>query len=281
MIYSFNRSDTGAFFSLTDDYSANQHEINSRHDNLIHILWNRTDMAIEISIDTMPYSLHPGQITTSTFLQRVLVNKDQPSLTAFSFNREFYCIQDHDREVSCNGIIFFGTHEAPLVNLDEDETQKFDLLYHVFLDEFNTRDNIQGEMLRMLLKRLIIKTTRLAKSQLVTNKLNETQIDTVRKFNVLVDMHFKDKHQVSDYAELLHKSPKTLSNLFAKYHQKTPLRFIHERIILEAKRLLIYTDKTAKEVAHELGFNDQAVFHKLFKKIMKQTPQEFKSELRS
>ncbi|MBV6645683.1 MAG: helix-turn-helix domain-containing protein, partial [Cyclobacteriaceae bacterium] len=146
-----------------------------------------------------------------------------------------------------------------------------------FIDEFQTRDNIQGEMLQMLLKRLIIKITRLARAQMMTRELDHQQIDIVRKFNTLVDLNYRAKKQVADYAELLFKSPKTLSNLFAKYNQKSPLHIIHERITLEARRLLIYTDKTAKEIAYDLGFDEVASFHKMFKKITGETPQQFKT----
>ena len=208
-----------------------------------------------------------------------MVDKNPP-LIGFTFNREFYCIIDHDHEVSCNGIIFFGTQAQPVISIDAEESKKFETLLEVFLDEFTTRDNIQGEMLVMLLKRLIIKTTRIAKEQLIPSELKENQIDLVRKFNVLVDTHYKTKKQVSEYADLLFKSPKTLSNLFAKYNQKSPLQIIHERIVLEAKRLLMYTDKTAKEIAYDLGFDEVGTFHKLFKKITTQTPQAFKSEIK-
>jgi len=134
-------------------------------------------------------------------------------------------------------------------------------------------------MLVMLLKRLIIKTTRLAKEQLLPSVLKESQIDLVRKFNVLVDRNFKSKKTVGEYADLLFKSPKTLSNLFAKYNQKTPLQFIHERTVLEAKRLLMHTDKTFREIAFDLGFEDVGTFHKLFKKTTQKTPQHFKSDI--
>ena len=68
----------------------------------------------------------------------------------------------------------------------------------------------------MLLKRLIIICTTLAKEQYILKKLQYDQVKIIRKFNVLVDSHYKTKRKVSDYAELLFKSPKTLSNLFAQ-----------------------------------------------------------------
>ena len=185
---------------------------------------------------------------------------------------------DHDYEVSCNGIIFFGTQDIPVITLPEEEQKKFDMLHHVFLDEFQTRDNIQGEMLQMLLKRLIIKCTRLTKEQRVVKELDNGQVDTIRQFNLLVDIHYKEKKQVSDYAEMLYKSPKTLANLFGTYNQKSPLRIIHERIILEAKRLLYFTDKSSKEISWDLGFEDVAHFSKLFKKVTGETPTDYKQK---
>ncbi len=279
MVYTYKGNALGSLFGLSTNFQEEcQHFEGSK--GLINILWNQNSEPVEIEKDGVPINLGPNQITTSTYLQKIHFKQKQASITGFTFNREFYCIQDHDHEVSCNGIIFFGTQAPPIITLDNEEASKFNMLLEVFIDEFTTRDNIQGEMLVMLLKRLIIKITRLAKEQLIPTELKDSQIDIVRKYNVLVDTHYKRKKQVSDYADLLFKSPKTLSNLFAKYNQKSPLQIIHERIILEAKRLLIYTEKTSKEIAYELGFEEVGTFHKMFKKITNQTPQHFKNELK-
>ncbi|MDF9795082.1 AraC family 4-hydroxyphenylacetate 3-monooxygenase operon regulatory protein [Catalinimonas alkaloidigena] len=279
MLYTYQKQDLGSFFCISTDFSRERIEM-QYYRNLIYIFWNRTSEPIHLYLDAVPHSLQPGQLSSCTYLQHISFDKNTGPLTAFAFNREFYCIQDHDHEVSCNGILFFGAQQTPLISLDEQQNYSFNLLYQVFLEEFQTKDNIQGEMLRMLLKRLIIKTTRLAKAQLLHKKTDNKQIDIIRKFNVLVDMHFREKHQVSDYADLLFKSPKTLSNLFAQFHQQTPLEIIHHRIILEAKRLLLYTDKPFKQIAYELGYKEVASFHKLFKRITKQTPQQYRNKLK-
>lgn len=146
----------------------------------------------------------------------------------------------------------------------------------VFVDEFQTTDNIQKDMLQMLLKRLIIILTRLAKERYTDHSLNSAQLDIVRSYNMLVEMHYRNEHQVKFYADQLHKSPKTLANLFALYNHKSPLTVIQERIMLEAKRLLIYTKKSAKEIAFHLGFEDAAYFSNSFKKHTGQTPQDFR-----
>lgn len=278
MIYTYTEKLLNTVFAITDDYEKDEYQIKQWTDT-IKILWNRSEEPIDIRLDDISISLQPNQITTTTYLQYFSIEKANTPLTALLFNRSFYCIQDHDAEVSCNGIIFFGTQDIPVITLDKKEQHKFCLLYEVLEDEFQTTDKIQGEMLQVLLKRMIIKSTRLAKTQLITKKLDNRQIDVIRQFNVLVDTHFKEKRQVQDYADLLHKSPKTLSNLFKTYNTKSPLRIIHERIVLEAKRLLYYTDKSISDIAYDLGYEELAPFSKLFKKIEGITPSKFqKSE---
>mgnify|MGYP000619179443 CR=1 FL=1 len=92
----------------------------------------------------------------------------------------------------------------------------------------------------------------------------------------MVEKHFREKHQVADYAEMLYKSPKTLSNIFKKYIDKTPLQIINERRLLEAKRLLNYTDQTIQEVATALNFNDIQAFSNFFRKHTKVAPSIFR-----
>ncbi len=278
MLYEFKDFKLDANFIISDNYERDFSHIKKNQDT-IKLLWNRSAEIVNIIIDGLPIDLLPNQITTTTFLQQFELPKGQAAITVFAFNKGFYCVETHDEEVSCNGIIFFGTQDLPIVSLDEVEQRKFSLLYDVFIDEFTTHDKVQGEMLQVLLKRTIIKTTRLAKEQLITKKLENNQIEIIRKYNVLVDKHFKNKKQVGDYAELLNKSPKTLSNLFSIYNSQSPLRIIHERIILEARRLLFYSDMTITEIAYELGFDEVTAFSKLFKKITKQTPSKFKESL--
>ncbi len=221
MHYEFADQQLASIFAYTDDIQKDFAHF-SNQKGLIQLLWNRNDHAVQLKIDHLELSLAPYQIITTTYFHKVQFLPNSLPLTSLAFNREFYCIADHDNEVGCNGILFFGTQDLPIVSIEPDHRRKFDLLIEVILEEYKTQDNIQGDMLQMLLKRFIIICTRLAKEQLIVEKLDETQIDTIRQFNVLVDLHFRAKHKVKDYAALLYKSPKTRSNLFSVYNQKTP-----------------------------------------------------------
>ena len=173
-------------------------------------------------------------------------------------------------------MLFFGSSQPQLVQLCEKEKKHFSLMLDLFEEDFDIKDQLQGEMLRSLLKRLLIISTRRIKKDLLPPDISNAQINIIREYNLLVEKYFREKHQVKDYADLLFKSPKTLSNLFHKYGNKTPLAVIYERILLEAKRLLLYSDKTTEEIAFDLGYKDSGHFSKFFKKHEGLSPSQFK-----
>ncbi len=235
---------------------------------------------LSIIIDGVPHTIKPHRLLALTNLQ-YLQFVSGTDILVYQFNQAFYCVKDHDQEVSCVGLLFFGNINVPLICLQKKNVKKLNLLHEIFIDELETKDNIQAEMLRMLMARFIIIGTRLLKANtdyLETRK--GIKIDVLRSFNVLVELHFKTEHSVTFYANKLFKSPKTLSNSFAKF-KTSPLQIIHERIVLEAKRLLMYSDKTAKAIAYELGFDDASHLSRLFKKHTLLSPSDFKKQLQN
>jgi AraC-like DNA-binding protein len=268
----------GLFYLIKEETDFHRHFFRDRKLSLLTIAWNR-GATQKINIDGVDYQFASNSIV-SLMTNNTFYFERPEDIVAWQYNRPFYCIIDHDKEVSCVGFLFYGSNGVMFMELDADYARKINALLTVFLDEFSEKDNIQGEMLRMLLKRLIILITRLAKRQHLNGfDLPEEEFDLVRRFNLLVENHYRQYHQVQDYANLLNKSPKTLSNLFAQYNHKTPLQVIKERIALEAKRLLQYTDKTSKEIAFELGFEDPANFSRFFKQQTGLPPGDFKTSL--
>jgi len=241
------------------------------------IAWNRGEKQT-INIDGIEHDFMPHTIVPLMFNQSFYF--ERPSeIVAWQFNREFYCIVDHDAEVSCVGFLF-AMGEQLFISLDDPSQYKLKVMLDVFIEELNTQDSIQNDMLIMLLKRLIIIITRLARNSYIPNtKLHDQRLDVFRKFNLLVEKHFHHEHTVAYYAGLLNKSPKTLSNIFALYNNKSPQQIIRERIIIEARRLLCYTSKSVKQITYELGFEDPAYFANFFKKYTALSPVEFRNNM--
>lgn len=233
--------------------------------------------AQQVKIDEVTYVMPEASILPLVSNQHFQF-EHPGELVAWQFNREFYCIVNHDAEVGCVGFLFYGIHHPMFIKLEPAEVKEMEDLSRVFSLEMLVRDNFQGEMLRTLLKRVIIKTTRIAKQQSESYQLfPDEKMDLVRKFALILELNFKKEHEVKFYAAALNKSPKTLSNTFALLKQPAPSVLIRKRIILEAKRYLHYTDKSAKEIAYELGFENPAHFSRFFKQHIGSNISEFRT----
>ncbi|WP_312340616.1 helix-turn-helix domain-containing protein [Sphingobacterium sp.] len=186
----------------------------------------------------------------------------------------------HDEEVACNGLLFSNIYNMPKVELDNGEIPFFSYIFGQITDEFGLNDTSLEEMLRTYLKQLFIKSARLWKKQNLDKELTEqnSDLEFFRKFTLLVDEHYKEKHHVADYAELLFMAPKTISHKFKRLNLPQPNDVIKNRILLEAKRLLVHTNLTAKEVGYELGYEDPAYFSRLFVQKSGETPSAFRAK---
>jgi AraC-like DNA-binding protein len=265
-------SSINAHFSISDERPDPAH----KDKKLLMFIWNDGAERCPLSVDRQLMHLKPDTVVCTTYLHNLHIDNSNCSLKYLQFNREFYCIHTNDSEVSCNGLLFFGSDFVPSLHIPENEKESFRILFRVLAEEFDTTGTGREEMLRILLKRFIIKCTRLANDQIVKDSDKQSEIDMIRTFNVLVEEHFKTKKSVKEYAKLMYKSPKTIANIFSKNSDRTPLEVIHNRVIIEAKRMLLYTDKTSKEIGMELGYDDPAQFSKLFKKQAGMTTTEFR-----
>lgn len=270
------------FTGLQEEYFEIQHidHTNCQHleeqkKDVLKLLWFTSD-GNEITIDGKKYIFNKNQILSLTQFHHIkYINVTTVNL--LRFNREFYCVVDHDSEVSCKGILYYGAAKMPILLAEDVHLDILQTAWHMCVLEFETEDNLQQEMLQMMLKRILILCTRIYKLQNTNEPLSNEQHNIIREFNFLVEKHFKTEHSVAAYADLLHKSPKTISNTFKKLNEKTPLQFIHDRITLEARRLLYYTDKDVSEIAYELGFSDIQTFSRFFKKQTKTSPTDFRN----
>jgi AraC family transcriptional activator of pobA len=87
----------------------------------------------------------------------------------------------------------------------------------------------------------------------------------VTQFKHFIELHFRELHKVSDYASLLHITPNYLNDVVKAELQTSAKSLIMNRIILEAERLAVWSDLSAKEVGYTLGFEDPAHFNRMFK----------------
>jgi len=110
-------------------------------------------------------------------------------------------------------------------------------------------------------------------------KIKESRaLKLTRQFKTLVKQKFKTLKSPSSYAELMNISPSYLSEVVKDITGNPAGYWIQQEIIIEAKRLLFYTDLTVKEIANELGYDDYAYFSRLFSKQTKQSALDFRKK---
>lgn len=260
---------------LSDELHENRTLLKDK--NLYKFIWVLSG-EIELDVDHQLLSLKEGQLLTLSHLHHLAFNRISGMYLSLMFNSNFYCIYGNDHEVSCNGLLFHGSSHVIVFDLSPQERRKIEILTGIMQEEFGSRDHLQDEMLRVLLKRFIILCTRVAENRQGVRTENGIQFETIRKFYVLVDTWFKEKKQVQEYADMLNKSPKTLANLLSTYQQPSAIRIIHNRIQAEAERLLLYSSISSKEIASILGFEDQATFSRFFKNTSGMSPTEYRKK---
>ena len=195
------------------------------------------------------------------------------------YNRDFYCVEIHDKEVACDGILFNNVFEVPIVYMDNDNSYHLQTILHQIVEEMNMDDTGTEEMLRILLKQLIIKCTRLWKQQhALMGKEAKPEVEFLRTFSKMVESNYKSHHTVAAYAMLFHITPKALNKRITRCSNNTPNDIIKDRIILEAKRLLAHTPLSVKEIGYKLGYDDPSYFIRFFTKYANLSPQSFRKQ---
>lgn len=101
----------------------------------------------------------------------------------------------------------------------------------------------------------------------------------ILQFRKLVDNHFREIRTVEYYAEQLHVSPGYLNELIRKHIGCSAKQFILNRTMLEAKRLVGYTDQAISEIATALNFESSTYFNRTFLKHTRQTPLNYRRKL--
>lgn len=260
-----DKATQGKFMIVVDDPSLQGYGLLNGRKEMVNTFVFNPGNEQSVTIDNITYTM-PADAILPLVANQTFHFEEPENLVAWQFNRDFYCIADHDAEVGCVGFLFYGIQHPFFIRLSPEEKKCISLIQMQCIEDMEIKDAIQGEMLRTSLKRLIINITRIAKQQTDQyRQCGSDRMDIIRKFNLLLEVHFRTHHDVQFYAEAMNKSPKTLTNIFGLCNYPSPSEVIRRRIILEAKRYLYFTDRSAKEVADALGFTSTAHFSRFFK----------------
>src|SRR4030095_3043951 len=118
------------------------------------IVFNRNEHQ-RVTIDNVVYTFPENSILPLVANQHFVFEHPE-KLIAWQFNRDFYCIVDHDAEVGCVGFLFYGIRHPFFIMLGAPELDNISIIERLCAEDMEVRDRMQGEMLRTALNRLII-----------------------------------------------------------------------------------------------------------------------------
>lgn len=206
---------------------------------------------------------------------------DTKNLTglAIQFHPDFFCIHKHQTEVACNGVLFNNIYQPPFITVDDKSSSTLKMLMEQMKTEMRNPALAQYELLVSYLKIFLITASRLKTEQHPEVKLSVSDLKEpfiLQNLKDAIETDFKTKHSASDYAKTLNISSKALAKITKTHFNKTLTDLIAERIIIEAKRELYLTNKAIKEIAYELGYDDEHYFSRFFKINAEVSPQMYR-----
>ncbi|HEY1038199.1 MAG TPA: helix-turn-helix transcriptional regulator [Bacteroidia bacterium] len=253
------------------------HFINTphKHDFYLCMLFTRGKGSHEI--DFVKYAVSPGSVF---FMSPGQTHGWELSgdIEGYIFfhTKEFFDL--HFTSLQIAHYPFFGRIEnsrrIQLKKRDQDETEK---QFAAILAEHKEEKSMKGHKLRALVNALYIDIARLCKPA-VEEAASPAYLTKLREFEELLDEQYGNIKFAAEYAQRLNISERHLNRICKECLDKTTSEVIADRILLEAKRLLVNTAKTISEIALELGYEDNAYFSRLFRKRTGDTPVGFRKK---
>jgi AraC family transcriptional activator of pobA len=170
---------------------------------------------------------------------------------------------------------FSGNSEDGVCTLSAAALSSVVALFESMLEEVGGRAALGLEMIRIRLLELFILVER-SDARATAANVPPQKLALVRAFKQIIDKRFRELKLPKEYAELLHVTPNYLNAVCHELVGKTAGDLIRDRVVLEAKRLLVNADLSITQIAYELNFGDGSYFTKFFRKHAGMTPEEFR-----
>ncbi|MGZ4118737.1 MAG: helix-turn-helix domain-containing protein [Bacteroidia bacterium] len=226
-------------------------------------------------IDFIDYDIKPGSIfMISPGQAHSWVLSDDADGYIFFHTKDFMDLYFPAKKVQ-DYPFFCSMYNSPLITLRNNSLQKTLEIFIEIIEEYGTDYLMKCQRIAVLLELLYIDLSRLYLPQSQRAKQNLNYLIKMRKLEDLIDANFKKIKSPNQYSKMMFMSEKHLNRICNDCLNKTTSVLIMDRVMLEAKRLLVYSALSVSEIAEELGYFDISYFSRLFKKKCGKTPLEF------
>jgi AraC family transcriptional activator of pobA len=228
-------------------------------------------------VDMAPYTLKPDTFYFSVPHQ-VHVKEKSVFMNGIllCFTDEFLAIEEN--QLLKQLPVIQNPQNGHELNLAAENVAFIDDILRKMLAEYGQKQDWRNGMLLAYLRVLLIYLSRLYTEQFSEDVPEGKML--LKKFHALIDEQYKELHDVAGYADQLFISAGHLGEVIKQQSGKTAIEHIHERLILEARRLLFHTEYSIKEIAWQLGFEDASYFNRFFKRLNSETPLHYRRQSR-
>ncbi|MDJ1467995.1 AraC family transcriptional regulator [Xanthocytophaga flava] len=217
------------------------------------------------------YFMIPGQVHSWDF-------EGEMDGYVINFSSEFFQPFLKDPDYLDQFSFFKGNCENSVVSLTESERERIVTLFEHMLEESALEDKGKTDIIRTLLLELFMRVDRIVLSSTPQLSKHHSNYHTLREYQRLIDLHFATLKLPGEYVSFLNVTVDHLNEICKEFLGQSSGQLIRNRILLEAKRLLVNADLSISEIAYQLNFSDNSYFTKFFKKYTQITPESFRKQ---
>ncbi|REC60733.1 AraC family transcriptional regulator [Chryseobacterium pennae] len=248
-----------AFFEL--QRCQNPYMENSRRADFFEMIWFKND----------PETSDGDSMYLIPLYRSEKISFENKEGYVIAFKREY--LEEGDKEFALDVFNLFNMYgQYTHLRLDNDVVEILQYLRILIEKEYQ---NSMGSylVLKSLLKVFLLNLIRASQHYFLNQDIHQKR---VYQFIMLMDDYYKTERKAEFYASKMGISEKRINQILKEKMNKTLTQLLHERVIVEAERMLISGELTIKEIAFDLNFEDPAYFSRFYKKQTGQTPEEFK-----
>lgn len=261
------------------DRAGGQPDVPHRHDYYTVLLVEAAKGRHLVDFKTYTFRQSEVHFVSPGQVHQVVVS-EKPQGWVFTFSKDFLIENNIPESFISNINLFSPFGDSPPLKVDRDTFRRLLRIVGEMESclpmELTYRSRALGALLQLFLI-YCNNSTALDSDQLDEESAN---VCILRDFKDLVATHYAEWHKVNDYASRIHITPKHLSQTVKELTGKTAKEIIQDRLMLEAKRLLLHTELSIKEIAFRIGFAEPLHFSGFFKKKAGLSPSGYREEKR-
>lgn len=242
------------------------------------------DMHTGVVVNNIEYIASGDALFFLTPFQSLYFSSGVPDgCTLIQFNVDLFCLEKHDSEIGCNGILFNSVFEPPMLSVSREQMSYFYSMLQKMGDEIMEHNVGSVDMLESYVKQFLIQSVRIKKATQTMQHMEKQCAEhaKIMELRILIDKHYREERKLKFYAEQLFLSESGLHKLISTHVGKTFTELLYDKIIIDAKKQLYVTNNSVKEISYDLGFNDPAYFNRFFKKQCTITPEHYRKVMRN